>query len=150
MVPLTFLKSIMPRRAKLKSKSANSALRSLRIRQLRFSTPPFSHCLKASYKKKKIAHLHLTSCRTMSVGEMPSFGEASHRAILLARLFQGCSISTEAMCGELGTTGFILKILGNKNPTCKNLSGALVLWHFIKMLAVKSERIFWLSRNYKI
>lgn len=66
------------------------------------------------------------------------------------KLFQGCSISTGAMCGELGTNGFILKILGNKNPTCKNLSGALVLWHFIKMLAMKSEPIFWLSRNYKI
>lgn len=145
-----FLKSIPPRRAKLKSESANSALRSLRIRPLRFSTPTFSHWLKTSLKKKKIAHLHLTSCHTMSVGQMPSFGEASWRAILLARLFQGRSISAGATSGELGTTGFILKILGNKNLTCRNLSGALVLWHFIKMLAMKSEPIFWLSRNYKI
>lgn len=43
-----------------------------------------------------------------------------------------------------------LKDLGNKNLTCKNLSIALILWHFIKMLAMKSEPIFWLSRNYKL
>lgn len=43
-----------------------------------------------------------------------------------------------------------LKDLGNENLTGKNLSIALILWHFNKMLAMKSEPIFWLSRNYKI
>lgn len=43
-----------------------------------------------------------------------------------------------------------LKDLENKNLTYKNLSIALVSWHFIKMLAMKSEPIFWPSRNYKM
>lgn len=69
---------------------------------------------------------------------------------MLARLFQCCSISTGAMCGELRITGFILEILGNKNLTCKNLSPALVLWHFMQMLAMqKSEPTLRPSRNYK-
>lgn len=68
---------------------------------------------------------------------------------MLGRLFRCCSLPTGAACGELGTTGFVLKILGNKNLTCKNLSLALVPWHFIQMLAMTSEPTFWLSRNYK-
>lgn len=86
----------------------------------------------------------------MSVEEMLRSQRVRRGAIMLARLFQCCSISTGAMCGELRITGFILEILGNKNLTCKNLSPALVLWHFMQMLAMqKSEPTLRPSRNYK-
>lgn len=147
MVPLTFLKStILYMRAKLKSQRANSALRNLRIRQVMFSTPTISQSLKASLKK--IAPLHCTSCHTMSVEEMPSEGFVHcHHAWktfpVLFHLDWGHMLRT-------GNHWLHLKDLGNKNLTCNNLSIALILWHFIKMLAMKSEPIFWLSRNHKI
>lgn len=97
---------------------------------------------------KKTAHLHFTSCHTMSVEEMPSGGFAechgAQKAFpVLFHLDWGHVL-------RIGHHWLHLKDLGNKNLTCKNLSIALILWHFIKMLAMKSEPIFWLSRNYKI
>lgn len=96
---------------------------------------------------KKIAHWHFASCHTMSVGERPSGGFRVPSGL------EGLSSVVPLHWGHVLRTGhpwLHLKDLGNKNLTCKNLSIALILWHFIKMLAMKSEPIFWLSRNCKI
>lgn len=83
----------------------------------------------------------------MSAEEVPSAGPR-----VPSRL-GGFSRAVPPCVGHVLRTGhhwLRLKEVGNRNLTCKNLSIALIVWHFIKMLAMKSEPISWLSRNYKI
>lgn len=75
----------------------------------------------------------------MPAEETPS---GNVQAAVTLRRFPSVALSRLGPCAENRPQWLHLKDLGNKNPTCKNLSIALILWHFIKMLAMKSEPIF--------
>lgn len=107
-----------------------------------FSTPSLS----LVFVSKKVHPLHFTDCHNMSV-------RTCLREDWVPRCLQGFPRAAppwSGLCAEnWESLASLEKIWGTKNLTCKNLSRALNLWHFIKMLPVKSEPIFWLSRSYK-
>ena len=92
---------------------------------------------------KKSAPLHFTDCHTMSVEGMPS-GRLS--ATTPTRLSQGRSILVGAVCCELGIVGFIEKIWGTKNLTCKkSLKGKKGI--YLDRFRKKNQNFFYKSKN---
>lgn len=140
MVPWTCFKFT----CSLKPKCANSALQNLKSKASDILKTNFVRLFKKLLKQ--FAHLHSTPCHTMSVEQiMPleGFTECQHVQKVFPVLLHpdwGPRLGS-------GKHRLYLKDLENKNLTCKNLSIALISWHFIKMLAFQKLQNVNISPN---